>query len=258
MIYVYPVGGLGNMFFHIASIWALAKDNGDELCLLNFEQKIAELLNDHRCDVSHAAIYKYFLNRFPNVNKEIKLRMIYPFEYVPLVYKKEHEYLGYFQTEKYFKHRRKEILELFKSADEFNSKINEYAYLFNNISVHVRRNDYVRLYPEIHPPQTVEYYNKALSVLPKDMLVIFFSDDLKWCKENFVGDRYVFVDEIDYISIYVMMKMKHHIIANSSFSWWTAWMSEHVDKIVIAPQHWFGIKAPYYDGDIIPEDWIKM
>ena len=256
MLYIYPIGGLGNMFFHIASIWTLAKDNDDDLCLLDIDEKIINLINDNRCDLKHADLYRYIFDRFLSKKNHIVDILDYPFHYEPLVYKKEHQYRGYFQCERYFKHRREEILELLKPSDKFNIYIDKYSHLFGNISLHVRRGDYVKLYPEIHIPQTIQYYENALSYLPNDMKVLIFSDDLKWCRENFIGDRYIFIDEIDYISIYVMSNMKHHIIANSSFSWWGAWMSTYDDKIIIAPKKWFGNDIK--DTDLIPNNWIKI
>jgi hypothetical protein len=230
MLYIYPVGGLGNMFFHIASIWTLANDNDDELCLLNIDQKINSLINDKReCDLTHAPTYKYFLNRFPQSNKIIDNKIEYPFNYVPLEYKKEHQYIGYFQHEQYFKHRRNEIIELFKPINEFNDKINEYSYFFGNISLHIRRHMYV----DMNITLPIKYYEDAISKLPQDLNILIFSDDLPWCKENFIGNRFIFVDEIDYISLYIMAKMKYHIIANSTFSWWGAWLSEYNDKVTI-------------------------
>ncbi len=255
MIYIHPIGGLGNMFFHIASIWSLAKDNGDELCLLNIDTKINNLINDSRCDLIHAAKYEYFFNRFVQKNTNPSYSIQYPFNYVPLIYYDECEYFGYFQSEKYFKHRREEVLKLFRPADEFVGEINKYQHLFGNISLHVRRGDYVN--SRVHPALTMKYYEEALSHLPDNMRVLIFSDDLNWCKENFIGERYIFISEIDYISLYLMSKMKHHIIANSSFSWWGAWMSEHEDKTIISPKKWFGENTEY-DGDLIPDNWIKI
>jgi hypothetical protein len=258
MIYIHPIGGLGNMFFHISSIWTLAKDNNDELGLLDIDKKIQDLINDKRGDLKHAQIFKYLFNRFPNKNGNVSNSITYPFKYTALEYKNEFQYVGYFQSEKYFKHRRNEILELLKPGNEFISEIDKYNNLFGNISLHVRRNDYVKLYPEVHPPQTIEYYENALSELPKNLLVVIFSDDLEWCKENFIGDRYVFIDEKDYISIYLMSKMKYHIIANSSFSWWGAWLSEYNNKEVIAPKIWFGEKMSGEDVDLIPKEWNRI
>ena len=144
-------------------------------------------------------------------------------------------------------------------GEKIKSEVNKYSHLFNNICLHVRRGDYVKLYSELHLPQTMDYYDEALSYLPKNMKVLIFSDDIEWCKKNFIGDRFIFIDEVDYISIYIMSKMKHFIIANSSFSWWGAWLSDQDDKIVISPKKWFGGSLLNQDIEmkIIPNNWIK-
>jgi len=259
MIYIHPVGGLGNMFFHIASIYSLAKDNGDELCLLNIDKKIDELINDKRCNLKHANDYKFIFNRFHKTTGN-KTKQQYPFKHISLKYIKEQEYVGYFQTEEYFKHRRKEILELLKPSIEINNILEKYSDLFGNISIHVRRGDFAIRYKGIHPTQSIDYYNQALNILPKDKKILIFSDDLEWCKTNFKDKRCLFIDEIDYISIYLMSKMKYHIIANSSFSWWGAWLSEYEDKKVVAPNNWFGGKKTGLDEimNIIPKNWIRI
>ena len=240
------------MLFNMAAIWTLAKDNNDVLGLINIDNKINSLIHDGRINLDHANDYRYLFDRFPNVTNNSRGKYQYSFDDSNLIYTNEFEYIGYFQSEKYFKHRREEIINLFRPADSFLDKINSYSNLFNKISLHVRRNDYVKLYPEIHTPQSIEYYNEALALLPQELKVCVFSDDISWCKENFIGDRFIFIDEIDYISLYLMNKMKYHIIANSSFSWWGAWMSE--SEKVIAPKKWFGNNTK--SSHIIPKDWI--
>jgi hypothetical protein len=261
MIYIYPIGGLGNMFFHIASIYSLAKDNNDNLCLINIPHKIDNLKADTRCDISHADNYNYLFERFYRANINVPQKLHYPFECVPLQYVSDHEYIGYFQSENYFKHRKDEILDLFQPTIEMEEHLNtKYGDLFGNISLHVRRKDYANLYPHLHPPQTMDYYNRALEILPKDLKVLVFSDELLWCKNNFIGDRFVFIDEVDYISMYLMTRMKCNIIANSSFSWWGAWMNKNEDKTVITPVNWFGghLLGDELKMKIIPENWIKI
>ena len=253
MIYTHPVGGLGNMFFNIAALYALAKDNNDELCLINIDQKIVDLINDYRWDGRHAPIFKYFLDRFPQKNMIENYGNEHSFTYEPIQYNNERIYKGYFQCEKYFKHRKDEIVNLFRPADEFLPTINKYSDLFGNISLHVRRNDY-KNYSHIHTLQTKEYYEAALALFPKDLKVTVFSDEMEWCKQTFIGDRFVFINEMDYIEIYIMTKMKYHVIANSSFSWWGAWMGD--SEIVVAPKNWFG--CIYNAKDIVPENWIKL
>jgi len=254
MIYNHPVGGIGNIFFQLAALWTFAKDNNDELCLINIDEAIVNLINYPSNPIPHAEVFKYVFNRFPNITGNIANKIEHPFTYSPIPYKPEHEYIGYFQCEKYFNHRRNDILNLLKPDESFIPSIQKYSHLFGNISLHVRRGNYVGW--SVFDVITKQYYLNALSILPKDMKVLVFSNDLNWCRQQFIGDRFVFIDEIDYISIYLMSKMNHHIIANSSFSWWGAWLSEYKNKVVIGPKTWFG--AMFDGSDIIPSNWIKL
>jgi hypothetical protein len=254
MIYIHPIGGIGNMFFQIASIWTLAKDNGDDLCLLNVQDNIDELISLR--NRKQSTNYFYFLNKFLNKNENICNSISYTHKYEPLVYKSGYEYVGYFQCEKYFNHRKNEILELFNPTEEFTNEVNKYQSLFGNISLHIRRTDYVGSL--VLDVVKMKYYNDAISMLPKELKILVFSDDIDWCRNNFAGERHVFIDEVDYISIYLMSKMKYHIIANSSFSWWGAWMSDYQDKIIIAPEQWFGAIYMCDYSDIVPDTWIKI
>jgi len=259
MIYIYPIGGLGNMLFHIASIWTLAKDNDDELSLLNIEDKIRELdaavnITTTWSETKHSDEFRYLFNRFHRSTGDapnIKL----PFQYIPIQYTNGYKYSGYFQSEKYFKHRRDEILNLFRPDDSHYDEINKYSDLFGHISLHVRRSWIELKLSHILLVQAMDYYKNAIDMLPKDLKILIFSDDLEWCKQNFIGDRFVFIDEIDYISMY-LAKMKYNIIASSSFSWWGAWLGE-AEKI-IAPKPWFGVNSGVPEADIVPENWIRI
>ena len=135
MIYNHPVGGIGNIFFQLASLWTLAKDNNDELCLLNVDEAIVNLINYATNPIRHAPVFEYIFNRFPNKKGAIPNKIEHQFTYAPIPYYNEHEYIGYFQCEKYFVHRRSEILELLKPADEFIPRIEKYSDLFGNIKI---------------------------------------------------------------------------------------------------------------------------
>lgn len=164
---------------------------------------------------------------------------------------------GYFQTEKYFKDYRKDILEIFTFRKEISDKANSFLEIKENyVSVHVRRGDYLNS-PEHHAIQGIEYYKKAIPQFPENSIFCFFSDDLDWCKENFKGDNFLFVDSGNpYYDLYLMSKFKKHIIANSSFSWWGSWLSD--SEKTIAPLNWFGPMLPKETSDIYCENWIKL
>jgi len=130
---------------------------------------------------------------------------------------------------------------------------NKYGNVSNYTSLHVRRTDYVQK-AGFHPPCSMEYYEKALSIIEGNVLV--FSDDLDWCKETFLGDRFTFISgNRDYQDLFLMSMCKNNIIANSSFSWWGAWLNTNLNKKVIAPKKWFGPHLKESSDDIYPNTW---
>ena len=149
---------------------------------------------------------------------------------------------GYYQTHKYFEHIEDEIREdftfdpqLVKACKEFL----EYTFVYRDvIALHIRRGDYVS--NPNHPSQPILYYQRALEMLP-DLDVVVFSDDTEWCKQQeiFSSDRFsVSEGNTTDADLCLMSLCQYHIIANSSFSWWGAWLAK--SKKVIAPKNWFG------------------
>ena len=140
-----------------------------------------------------------------------------------------------------------------KTLEKLKKKING-----KSISLHVRRTDYVTS-NGFHPVQTVEYYNKAIETIGSYDQILVFSDDINWCKENLNYDNVLFVENQDNLEdMWLMSLCDHNIIANSSFSWWGAWLNQNKDKIVIAPKNWFGSQSNLNDLDIIPNNWVKI
>jgi len=172
--------------------------------------------------------------------------------------------LGYFQTEKYFIHIKDSIREDFEFQDEILKNSKEVmSEMENPISLHVRRTDYVQKSQD-HPPCTMEYYYEALSNFDKDRQVIIFSDDINWCKNQdiFKPDRFLISETGDNAyDLCLMTLCSDYIIANSSFSWWGAWLSQNENSKVIAPSRWFGTTgytASHNTEDIIPDHWTKI
>ncbi len=174
---------------------------------------------------------------------------------------------GYFQTEKYFSH----ISERLKAIFSFKSEIirqgkkimSDYVVGERAVSIHVRRGDYT-LYPDHHPTCDMNYYRSAFEEICKKVNdfsnVIIFSDDKKWCKENFhnIIDIPFVIPAVDnpYVELYIMTQCKYHIIANSSFSWWGSWLSD--SELTIAPKRWFGKMITHNTNDIYCDGWIKL
>ena len=167
---------------------------------------------------------------------------------------------GYFQSEKYFKHNRCKILEFFEPLPKINEFLSKkYSKLVHNkdvVSVHIRRGDYLEL-TDYHAVTGKDYYDKAMKEFPDSHTFVFFSDDIEWCKKTFKGNNNIFIEkQDDVLDLYLMSKITNNIIANSSFSWWAAWMNENKDQKVIAPSAWFGPKNMHLSKkDLLPEEW---
>lgn len=168
---------------------------------------------------------------------------------------------GYWQSEKYFIEIENLIRDELKvSPDIHNYIINKYPVINDNtVSLHIRRGDYLNL-QDYHPTQTVDYYNDAYDMINDSSInVVVLSNDINWCKENIKFNHTSYIEsETNIVDLYIMSLCKHNIIANSSFSWWGAWLNKNIDKKVIAPVNWFGEKSNLYTGDIIPKNWIKL
>ena len=185
---------------------------------------------------------------------------------------------GYFQTEKYFKNIEKEIREDFQFQDDIYNPCKEMMDSLGEgrkLFLHIRRGDpklpwaYVNL-QNAHPVQTWEYYEEALSHFPDDIPVFVFSDVIEWCKEQefFQPDRFILSETLDefadgqrvpWIDLCLMSMCTDAIIANSSFSWWGAWLIDNPEKTVIAPKKWFGSQFDHYKmDDLIPEGWTQL
>ena len=182
----------------------------------------------------------------------------------------------YFQTEKYFKNVEEDIRKDFTFQNDIMAPclevMNEYE---DPIFIHVRRGDYVNQ-PENHPALPVSYYKNALEKHFKDDQPVFvFSDDLDWCRGNFKDDRFLISTEnplyeqtadtndgrvksfIPYYDLCMMSLCTGGIIANSSMSWWGAWLINNPTSPIVAPTPWFGANYSHYNmNDLIPESWI--
>lgn len=178
---------------------------------------------------------------------------------------------GFFQSEKYFKHIEEDIRKDFTFKDTWLNPCKEFREQLGEevIFLHVRRGDpnladkrgfkwaYVNIQSQ-HPVQTLEYYEKALAEFNDDLPVVVFSDSIDWCKEQdiFKSDRFMFSEPEDkhsdgalvpYLDMCLMSLCDHAIIANSSMSWWGAWLIKNPNKKVISPSMWFG--SDYADKD---------
>lgn len=163
---------------------------------------------------------------------------------------------GGFQSEKYFD---KELIkETFKCPEEtLNYWVEKLGNVSEYTSVHVRRGDYLKL-SQHHPTLDPEYYKKAFEHIKSDKYLVF-SDDIEWCKSVFTEGNFTFIKDEDYRELYLMSLCKNNIIANSTFSWWGAWLNSNENKQVIAPIKWFGPAYFHFKmDDLIPETWKRI
>lgn len=177
--------------------------------------------------------------------------------------------MGYFQSKRYFEDIEEQLRAELKFVDKPKIQLREIAGSATLASLHVRRGDYVDnpVTNRFHGLCSVEYYEKAIAYLTDklgDIHLFVFSDDQAWVRKHlYLAHSATFVevhpDEPCYKDMQLMSQCQHHIIANSSFSWWGAWLNASPDKIVVAPQRWYADDiAQEQAQDIVPASWIKM
>ena len=184
--------------------------------------------------------------------------------------KKDFYFSGYFGNQKYFSEIEDIIRQEFTLKESFNSDNEKFLSLIkdsNSISIHIRRGDYINnnYFAELH----LDYYREAINYMEScypDSTYFIFSDDMTWVKENLKLDvETIIVDindsETDYMELMLMAACQHNIIANSTFSWWGAWLNNNPKKIVIAPKIWYGnalAQTNYKKGNLVPPSWKKI
>lgn len=169
--------------------------------------------------------------------------------------------MGFFQSEKYFKHCYGEVKQVFELV--------KYPHVKEHCSIHVRRGDYVK-YASDFPPTTIEYLRAAIQEMKARGIKKFMvcSDDIEWCKQNMNGMN-VEIEFSEGLNAFgdmaLMASCSNHIITNSTFSWWSAYLGINPDRHVISPSHavWFGPKngvtlAIGSPKDIIPDHWQQI
>lgn len=254
-------GRLGNQMFQYATLMGIAEKHGYEFCIPSSN------FNDPYYDHQLFEAFELKNLKKENIKKLFNVKQIREsgfnfdlnlFESCP----DNVDIFGYFQTEKYFSHIENKVKEDFTFKKEILKFAKEYKNQIQSkevISLHIRRGDYVN--QPWHGCCPLEYYEKSLSLLNDNIPVIIFSDDPKWClnQQLFESDRfYVSENNSNLFDMCLMSICDYHIIANSSFSWWGAWLSN--SKKVFAPKRWFGPPLSEQNdiSDLIPDRWIKL
>lgn len=294
MINVKLKGGLGNQMFQYAAARRLALRHGTELKLdLSWLSNSPADATPRWYELDHFSIAAKIASpldvsgRSELVRKSWLMRLFVKsalaessygviqephFQFDPSVLDApDNVYLdGYWQSEKYFLDVADTIRQdyVFKrKLDEQNVLLAESIGKVQAVSVHVRRGDYANnpSVSALHGTCSSAYFKAAMEIVvqqTRDPHFFIFSDDIKWCREN-INSSYpmTFADSNGpgdaHKDLRLMSLCRHHIIANSSFSWWGAWLNPRPDKIVIAPLRWFN--DPNIDtSDLLPESWLRI
>ncbi len=290
MIIVQLKGGLGNQLFAYAAGYSLAAHHNVEVkvdtTLLNRadEQIGTERSYELQCLVEppqvatreelHAlldvgVIKRYAMKLLPPYKRTIYKEALLAYDQ-NFLKASPHIYLkGYRQSERYFQHVAQDIRKLFRFKDALVSTVEPLALKLasvESVALHIRRGDYSnKVVAEYHGILDQQYYQAAITAVEAKVhqpQYFVFSDEVSWVKSNlnFEGPVVFVSGELThthYQDFHLMSQCRHNIIANSTFSWWAAWLNENPNKIVIAPKKWYN-KAELDTTDLIPEGWATV
>ncbi len=289
MIIIHLTGGLGNQMFQYAAARALQiKKNC--VCKFYFKDSYKDATRKYQLDIFNLIIENASKSEIHSYNPVIGLRnkwkllfrkkMQYPVYYEKKQFNFDPNFFncsdnclisGFWQSEQYFIDIAAVIRHEFTfvpTPNEINTKYINEIKACNSISVHIRRTDYINSIKtnKIHGVCSYEYYENAINHIVENIsnpVFYFFSDDIEWTKSTFENSKYIsqFISHNsgsnDYEDMRLMSNCKHHIIANSSFSWWGAWLNPQNDKIVITPKKWVN-DIDISIVDLIPKNWVKL
>jgi hypothetical protein len=292
MIVVKLQGGLGNQMFQYAIGKLKAEQQGVELFfdLSFFDDQVKRpgftprqfelgIFNPQYKQADAKIVRSFFIE---TQSKQIRKFLGLPYkkkiredicEYDPAILSlKAPIYLdGYFQSEEYYQGKETMIRNLFEFPNIFNMQLADISLLMetsNAVAVHFRRGDYVDdpVVSSIHNLCTLDYYSKAFQLMKErlnDPHFFIFSDDIDWVKCKVAGWEhqitFVKAEKVypSWVDMKLMSRCKHHIIANSSFSWWGAWLNTFPLKVVVAPELWFNHNS-IDTKKLVPNTWIRI
>jgi len=291
MYIVHILGGLGNQMFQFAFAYAISKEAGSSFKLDISDLEAPDQRNyalDHYCiNVELASLAERQKYKYENESTAITIiRKLTrrPRGFARTFHKEAHfhfdnsvseitgdAYLqGYWQSEKYFHVHRDDLLAIFSPKNKLHPDTIAYRQKImaaQSIGLHVRRGDYASdaKTRRMHGSCTLEYYEEAVLLFKKKLPAphyFIFSDDLPWARDNldFIEHKsFVKLENQSFAheEMHLMSICQHNIIANSSFSWWGAWLNANPDKTVIAPKRWFADET-INTKDLIPENWLCL
>jgi hypothetical protein len=234
------------------------------MSFFNIEMTIASVdeLNERKYfqNIHFARLERKLAQAFPRLLKKHIVESNIPKPFGTLHFRDNCYYEGYWQSYKYLASIKDTILQEFTLKQPAGSIILNALKNIQataSVSIHVRRGDYLN--NKYFTTCTMAYYKKAMTYFtaPETKFYIF-SDDINWCRLNFVGAQYTFITGNQHFEdLYLMSRCSHNIICNSTFSWWAAWLNNNPQKIVISPKHWHK-RQKNGNNDLLPENWIKI
>jgi hypothetical protein len=255
---------LGSQMGNYAALYALSKKMNSEIVFIEKYLNIGKKVK----------LFDAF-----NLNVEIKNELLnLSTYYVKDVLKDEQafnlnpnenwDFSGWFHSYHYWHEYRNDLLKIFKFKDEINKIAQNNISIIKQdsslpiVSMHIRRCDYLQVSSLNLNPY---YYESAINILLdkiNNFKVLVFSDDIEWCKQNISGNNIYYSDNnTNYVDMCMMSLCDHNIIANSTFSWWGAYLNQNSNKIIICPEDYIGESSPEYlflNKNYYPQDWISV
>jgi len=256
------MGGMGNLLFIVATCYSLSKNNNSSLIFYS------NPWNDKRKNIIKYNMFKNFqLNSTTNRNYNITYNETnFFYDTIHLDSRINNCIHGYFQSYKYFDSYKTEFIKMLHNPYSKTTESLIHQFKNNNndnnalvpVSIHVRRTDYLPL-PHIHLNLDMKYYLDAISHFStENSIFIIFSDDVEFIQNEplfkNLPHKIIIDNPDDEYCFWLMSACSHNIIANSSYSWWASYVNSNPDKLVIAPNRWFGPCGPQHKiRDIIPD-----
>lgn len=254
-------GRLGNQLFQIASTLGIARRNAAQAIFPVWR---------------YAQFFTGPIPQSVNPPGEFPTCLEQSFTYQPIELAGSVDLAGFFQSERYFSSIAPEIRQVLSPCESIREQCQSQLPSLlgaGTCSIHVRRGDYV-YHPLYADLAATDYYERAMSHFPAETSFMMISDDLEYCRQRFRDRRITFIEcENEVAALCIMTLCRSNIIANSSFSWWGAWLNQNADRKVVAPQHWFAgqyadpeipfVMGPPHWGfqdtrDLIPDGWMRI
>lgn len=262
-------GRLGNLLFQIATTLSHAAKCNAECYFL--EEAACTQIGEEKLERYKKTIFRNItflsLNEFQKkLSQQMKvIREPINFDFVSLPLEDFLCLDGYFQTEDYFKEFSLELKNLLGCPPPLKRLLAEkYKTLIESsttVGLHLRRGDYLQL-KDFHTNlfEDTNYYERAMEYFGEDSHFLVFSDDIEWCQKNLKNKKITFMESTDEVSdLYLMSLLPNLIIANSSFSWWGAWLQQERTGNVIAPKEWFGMHNSHIKTHrLYPKGWMTV